>query len=234
MKTLELKTNPSNPTTIKDKKIKVRSIALLIFAFIFARGYAQQNIQIMQSFEGYPVITLEHFSQDKYGTTYFFTDFELNELKGSPSLALTKIMRTFTIKNQWSAHIEYNGGLFLSPAFSAPISNAYLIGIDYFIHSKDFSKTLNLKANYKYIAIPDESTIQLSGIWNIHLFDNKLSLSGFAHCWRESGYNIFYAEPQIWYNLGETISLGGEVKTSYNFNKDGFKATPLIGIKFIL
>jgi hypothetical protein len=234
MKTLELKTNPSNPTIIKDKKIKVRSIALLIFAFIFARGYAQQNIQIMQSFEGYPVITLEHFSQDKYGTTYFFTDFELNELKGSPSLSLTKIMRTFTIKNQWSAHIEYNGGLFLSPAFSAPISNAYLIGVDYFIHSKDFSKTLNLKANYKYISIPSEFTFQFSGIWNVHLLDNKLSLLGFAHYWRESGSNIFYAEPQIWHNLTKAISLGGEVKTSFNFNTEGFKATPLIGIKFTL
>lgn len=225
---------PSNPRIIKGEKFKMRSITLLVFALIFTKSYAQQNIQLMQSFEGYPVITLEHFSQDKYGTTYFFTDFELNESKGSPSLSLTKIMRTFTIKDRWSAHIEYNGGLFLSPTYSAPISNAYLVGVDYFIHSKDFSKTLNLKANYKYIAIPSESTFQLSGIWNVHLFDNKLSLLGFAHYWRESGYNIFYAEPQVWYNLTKTISLGGEVKTSFNFNTEGFKAIPLAGIKFTL
>ena len=245
MKISELKLNPNNPRIIKDDKFKksakylqeffkVRIAILLVFALISIKGYTQQNIQLMQSFEGYPIITLEHFNQDKYGTTYFFTDIELNELKGSPSLSLTKIMRTFTIKNQWSAHIEYNGGLFLSSTYSAPISNAYLVGIDYFIHSKDFSKTLNLKVNYKYISIPNESTVQLSGIWNVHLFNDKLSLLGFAHCWRESGSNIFYAEPQIWYNLVKSLSLGGEVKTSFNFNTEGFKTTPLIGIKITL
>lgn len=214
--------------------MKLKNKILLLLLVVTTTAIGQQNIQMMSSVKGKPIITLEHFSQDKYGTTYFFTDLELSEPKINQSLSLTKIMRTISIKNNWSAHLEYNGGLFYSPNYSSSIPNAYLVGADYFIHSKDFTKTLNLKASYKYISILNENTFQISGIWNVHLLEKKLSLLGFAHYWRELNNNVFYSEPQIWYNITPKFSIGGEVKTSYNFNQSGINVTPLAGIKIEL
>ena len=93
------------------------------------------------------------FKQDKWGNTYFFIDHDFNydQHQEGPNLApggsYLEIARCLNFWQQsglknFSLQVEYNGGI----TRSYPINNAWLFGVDYFIHSKDYKNTLNLKS----------------------------------------------------------------------------------------
>lgn len=152
------------------------------------------------------------------------------------------------LKN-FSLQLEYHGGI----TRSYPINNAWLFGVDYFIHSKDYKNTLNLKALYKTIRKKTSDVpMQLTAVWAMNdLFGIKgLKFNGFADFWWEDHTcfksngeaadrsTIFITEPQVWYNVGQHIgvdnlSLGTEIELSNNFGSTyGFKCRPCLGVKW--
>ena len=137
------------------------------------------------------------------------------------------------------------------------INNAFLAGVDFFLHSKDFKNTFNVKALYKSIMrTTQQLPLQFTFVWGLQdLFGAKgLSFSGFADFWwedhmlftdhagaivPETSQIVFLSEPQLWYNVGrhfgvDNLNLGGEVELSYDFGTaKGFWARPCLGLKWV-
>lgn len=168
---------------------------------------AQTNIQVFYDFgsdRNYVTTTIEGFYNDPWGNTFFFVDHDFNnKLDGkiiSPNGTYLEVARCFNfwqnvpVLNGFSIQAEYNGGIYNS--FS--INNAVLAGLDYFIHSKDFKNTLNIKVLYKWIdyrGVYDDHfkdyqyksmvPMQFTLVWGLQdLFGLKgLRFSGFADFW---------------------------------------------------
>ena len=227
---------------------------LFLALLLLPLGLIAQNLQVQYDLGNGRknfTSTLEMFKPDKWGDTFFFVDMEFNGgTQKQPSLAYMEIARCLKLgKSPFSAHVEYNGGLIYTPAFGTVINNAYLAGVDYAWHDKNFSKFLNFKVLYKNIQGKNPASFQLTGVWNLNYFDNKLTVSGFADFWREDNMNfsngmgdaivptntnfVFLSEPQVWYNLSKNLSLGGEVEVGCNFGGvDGWKVCPALGAKW--
>lgn len=248
-------------------KIKQTASTLFLIAMLClgaTKAKAQVNAQLFYDFGSdreFVTLTLEMFKQDKWGNTYFFIDHDFNydqHVKG-PNLApggtyfeiarCLNFWQNSAIKNL-SLQVEYNGGI----TRSYPINNAWLVGLDYFIHSKDFKNTLNLKALYKNIQKKDSDVpMQFTVVWAMNdLFGVKgLKFDGFADFWWEdhavdfrangscdTKSTVFITEPQLWYNVGQhfgcdNLSLGTEIELSNNFGSTGgFKCRPCLGVKW--
>lgn len=102
--------------------------------------------------------TLEGFYNDPWGNTFFFVDHDF-PVKGDASKSVTgtywEIARCFnfwqnTPVKDLSVQLEYNGGAYRA----YPISHAFLLGFDYFLHSNDYKNTFNFKLLYKHILYP--------------------------------------------------------------------------------
>ena len=153
-----------------------------------------------------------------------------------------------------SAHVEYNGGLgafSTNPGYGAyTINNAFLVGLDYGWHDKTFTKFLNLKLLYKDIVGKTSSSFQITGVWNLNFYKNKLTVSGFADFWKEDNTNfvdasnnplltptntkyVFITEPQFWYNVTPHLSFGSEIEIASNFGTvNGLKVCPTLAAKW--
>ncbi len=235
-----------------------RIITLLAFAFFAITTFAQ-NIQLLYDFgrhtykglenRPYLTTTFEMFRGDSWGSTYFFVDLDYGRKMVG---AYTEISREFCFwqntKMSWfSLHLEYNGGLVTGGSFN----NAWLAGLTYSGHSKDFTKTWSLTASYK--AIPgvvdadgncDMHNFQITGVWNLLFAKGWCSFDGFIDVWRQ--YNpafktsyVWVAEPQFWVNFNKirgwekvNLSLGSELRVSYNFVDKGFFAIPTAAAKW--
>ena len=228
----------------------------VLFALLFLStvSVAQaHNLQVHYDFgetRKHVTTTFEMFKPDKWGNTFSFIDFDFNYGdKNSPSGAYMEIARCL---NFWggplSAQIEYNGGLggyAIAPSQysggSYAINNAWLAGVDYFIHSKDFSRTLNLKALAKNI-VGKNYTPQFTGVWTVQMLSKKLTFTGFADLWWEkdtyanagtTANPVFISEPQLWYNFTPNISAGSEVEVSTNFaGNEGLMVNPTLAVKW--
>jgi len=212
-----------------------------------------QNLQVHYDFgkdREYVTTTFEMFKGDKWGNTFMFVDFDFNYGKNnSPSLSYMEIARCV---NLWggplSAQIEYNGGFGGYAGYptnfdggSYAINNAWLIGVDYFMHSADYSKTFNLKVLAKNI-VGKNYTPQFTGVWGIQLLDKKVTFSGFADLWWEKNTfeyvtdeanPVFLTEPQLWYNFTPNLSAGTEVEIATNFGGvEGLKVCPTLAVKW--
>ena len=167
---------------------------------------AQTNLQVFYDFgkdRGHVTTTVEGFYNDNWGNTFFFIDHDFNnKLDGkvvSPNGTYMEIARCL---NFWqntklgglSFQVEYNGGVY--NAYS--INNAFLVGLDYFIHSKDYKNTLNLKVLYKWndyrgsvwtekpnYEFKSQVPMQFTVVWGFQdLFGlTGLRFSGFADFW---------------------------------------------------
>ncbi len=226
--------------------------ALLSGLMVFmASDAVGQNLQLHYDFDRRSVTsTVEMFRADGSGSTFFFVDLDY-----SPKVtgAYWEIARELCFwkesKASWlSVHVEYNGGLNTQ---AGSFNNAFLGGLTYSGHSKDWSKTWSLSAMYKLIpgtvtAAGDKQdhNFQITGVWNLDFFDHWISFNGFADYWREArawqGTKfIFLAEPQLWVNLNKVrgwdkvnLSLGTEVELSNNFVRKGFCAMPTLAAKW--
>ncbi len=219
------------------KAILTFSIALAACAL----AKAQTNLQVFYDFgkdRGHVTTTVEGFYADNWGNTFFFVDHDFNNRLDdkiiSPNGTYLEIARCL---NFWqnsklgglSLQVEYNGGIYNQ--FS--INNAFLAGLDYFFHSKDFRNTLNLKVLYKWIdyrGLPDgfksQVPMQFTAVWGLRdLFGAKgLTFSGFADFWwqdhilytdekgnalenAEVSHVVFISEPQLWYNVGQWFGV---------------------------
>lgn len=232
--------------------------AILTLGIAFAAltvAKAQTNIQVLYDFgkdRKFVTTTIEGFYNDNWGNTFFFVDHDFNNrIDGklfSPNGTYVEIARCLnfwqnTVMGGLSAHVEYNGGIYSKYA----INNAVLAGLDYFIHSKDYRNTLNLKVLYKWIDYRDNPTfksmvpMQFTVVWGLRdLFGAKgLTFSGFADFWwqdhmlytdaagnalanPEISHVVFISEPQLWYAVGQwfgvpQLNVGGEVELSFDF-----------------
>ena len=239
-----------------------KTILAVAFATLgLAQGaMAQTNLQTFYDFgknRNHFTTTLEGFYGDNWGNTFFFIDYDYNAkneqgVNQSVSGSYMEIARCLnfwqnTALSPLSLQVEYNGGV------GFPSQN-FLFGIDWFLHSQDFSNTFNFKLLYKTFSGGATSSLplQFTFVWGMQdLFGLKgLRFSGFADIWGEDVINfmegadkpqkfVFISEPQLWYNLGQWIGvpnfhIGGEVELSLNFaGYDGFYARPCVGTKWV-
>ena len=214
-------------------------------------AFGQTNFQTFYDFgRKHFTTTLEGFHTDNWGNTFFFIDYDYNNRnsKGtvvSPHNTYFEIARCL---NFWqnsalaplSLQVEYNGGFgtFGNMAGAFPVNNAFLFGVDYFLHSADFNNTLNFKLLYKqFIDLYSQVPFQFTTVWGCQdLFGAPgLRFSGFVDVWCEGHNTVVLSEPQLWYSFGtEHFNIGGEVELSYDFGTTrGFKARPCLGIKWV-
>ena len=194
--------------------------------------------------------TVEMFRPDKWGSTFFFVDMNYNQgVQGAYWEIARELNFWQNSKVNWlSAHIEYNGGL---DRLAGSYNDAFLFGVTYSGHSKDFSKTLSITASYKHIprtigldGKKDEANFQITGVWGITFLKGYLNFTGFVDFWREcrpwqgTSY-IFLTEPQLWFNVNAikgcekiNLSVGTEVELSNNFVAKGFFAIPTLAVKW--
>lgn len=170
--------------------------------------------------------TIENFSADKWGSTYFFVDanFGENVMEG----AYAEISRELRFwKAPVAVHIEYNGGLSNNGSYN----DAYLLGAAYNWANKDFSRTFSLQALYRYQAknrYGSKHSWQLTSVWGIHFAKRLCSFTGYIDLAHDNGVNgslVLTSEPQFWVNLNAlkkvndkfNLSVGTEVEISNNF-----------------
>ena len=237
---------------------KVFLMAVASAALLFAQGAkAQTNFQTFYDFgRKHFTTTLEGFHQDNWGNTFFFIDYDYNNRDGnvvvSPNNTYFEIARCL---NFWqdsalaplSLQVEYNGGfgtwgnLSGAPGLeygAFPVNSAFLVGVDWFLHSADFSNTLNLKLLYKqFVKMASNVPLQFTAVWGCQdLFGlSGLRFSGFVDVWCEGNKAVVLSEPQLWFNCGtEHFNIGGEVELSYNFaGMQGFHCLPCLGTKWV-
>lgn len=242
-------------------KFIVAAAAALSFCSIAS---AQTNLQTFYDFgkdRKFVTTTLEMFKGDNWGSTFFFVDYDYttkenrqHDVYGARS-SYFEIARAL---NFWqdsklgalSAHVEFNSGV------SFGTSN-FLFGGEYFLHSKDFSKTLTLELLYKtFQGSSSDLPLQFTAVWGIqNLFGLQgLTFSGFMDIWGENtsywygetnplGFEkasfILLSEPQIWYNVGrhfgcDNLNIGAEAEIAMNFaGKHGFWFRPCLGTKWV-
>lgn len=186
------------------KSILLAAVAVAACAF---GAQAQTNLQTFYDFgkdRGHFTTTLEGFYGDKWGNTFFFVDYDYNSKNAdgkvfAPNGTYFEIARCL---NFWqnsglaplSLHVEYNAGAY----YGYTINNAFLFGLDYFLHSKDFKNTLNIKALYKLInynagdnldgsKMASDIPLQFTLVWGMQdLFGlTGLRFSGFCDFWWE-------------------------------------------------
>lgn len=225
------------------KIIPAVAVATLALA---QNAFAQTNLQTFYDFgkdRGHFTTTLEGFYGDSWGNTFFFIDYDYNSKNAdgkvfAPSGTYFEIARCLNFWQDsklapFSLHIEYNGGVYNGYT----INNAFLTGIDYFLHSDDFKNTFNLKLLGKFINYNGAKDadgnlrksivpLQFTFVWGMQdIFGVEgLRFSGFADFWAEShnvitGYDnlglpiwedrsfVFISEPQVWYNVGKFINV---------------------------
>ncbi|NOR27334.1 MAG: DUF5020 family protein [Lutibacter sp.] len=204
---------------------------LTFFTVLVAVSVTSQNLQLHKDFErNHLTTTFELFKIDKYGNTFIFIDFDYNSAVGIGS-AYYEIARVLkTEKMPVGLHIEYNSGL--TNAFS--YNEALIFGANY---SKGNKKCgFSAYAGYKAFTGAGKGNFQVTGTWYIHLVENKLTFSGFADLWTENDLSektVFLSEPQLWYHLNKTFSVGGEVELTNNFAYDfNFNVRPTLGVKW--
>jgi hypothetical protein len=229
---------------------------ILFILFVTAMVSEAQNVQLHYDLgkdRKYLTSTVETFKTDKWGSTFYFIDIDYgkggaNGIEG-PQLAYFEIARGLKFwKSPFEVHVEYNGGFgqyrTTSSVNGYPISQAWLFGGNYTWNTSDYTKVFTMQAMYKNIRGKNDMSFQLTGVWIIQLFNNKLTLDGYADFWREDNTAfvtnkktnfVFQSEPQFWYNLTGQFSMGSEIELSSNFaGHDGFMVNPTIGVKWKL
>lgn len=216
----------------------MKKLFLFLAIGVCTSVFSQTNLQLHYDFgagRNYLTSTIERFKPDTYGSTFFFVD--MNYGASGPIEAYFEIARELKFwDGPFSAHVEYNGGLHSQPGLAFQINNAYLLGGTYSWNNSNFSKGFSVSAMYKNIQKNDEPhNFQLTGVWYMHLFKGKFSFTGFADFWKEKslvGNYIFLSEPQFWYNINKTLSVGSEIELGYNFAAvEGFKVCPTLAVK---
>jgi hypothetical protein len=221
----------------------------ILFALAFLMAFSAleaQDIQLhydMGKDRKYLTSTVEMFKPDQYGSTFFFIDMDYgaNDVQGV-ALAYWEIARGLKFwDNPFEIHVEYNGGFGqYAPGGAYQINDAWLFGGNYTWNTADYSKIFTLQLMYKTIRGKNKNSFQVTGVWTLQFFNNKVTLDGFADFWREDNSFadkdtkfIFLSEPQFWYNVTKNFSVGSEIELSTNFGgHEGFMVNPTIAGKW--
>lgn len=207
-----------------------------------------QNLQVHYELRGDKkniTSTIEQFTGDRLGLTYWFisaayTDFEgQNLLDGSATAVYGEFYRFFNIPktNGLMFGIQYNDGLTLFQGMTAPDDTPVIFGSPFgrtwlagFAYNVPIGKMhvlttiwLRKKQAYNY-------DWQFTAAWGHNFANEKLTFNGFFDVWgeRESVDNsnpssinpykvVLLTEPQLYYNFNSHIALGVKTQLSYNF-----------------
>ncbi|BDD09995.1 DUF5020 domain-containing protein [Fulvitalea axinellae] len=237
---------------------KIVQVLVLVLSMCAVDEALGQNLQLHydygQAKDGknnadreYFTVTFEMFKPDKLGSTFTFVDFDFDRNKGGMSLAYWEIARKFTLPkkfNKFNFHLEYNGG-FVDKGYTPDdlefgIPSSFLTGIGYDFKVAGF----NLSTSYllKKFEGSDGIDGQFTLVWFRNFFDNKLTFNGFLDVWTEDKFvvdgvkprTVLLTEPQLWYNVGNGFSFGGECEISKNFfTFDGdVEFMPTVAVKY--
>lgn len=202
----------------------MKKILTVVAVLTALTAKAQTNIQVQYDFVDKSVIsTVEHFSSDKWGNTFFFVDLTKEYTYG-------EIARCFNFwqESKWgdlSAQLEYDW------------QDAILVGPNHCFHNSDYSKTCNLQVLYKGFLGEQrckDIPIQFTCVWTINdlLKVSGLQFTGYLDVWYENRV-IVMTEPQLWYQIFEHCNVGGELCITENFYKDGLAFNPRLGLKWV-
>lgn len=234
--------------------MKKSLLSLLFIAgfLLLSLSVKSQNLQLHYDFgEGRDFVTstFEYGKFTEKNSTFMFLDMDYSRTDGA-GLAYWEISHDFkfnSITEGIGLHIEYNDGLLFgdkaTPATGWPITRAYLTGVSYPIKIGNF--TLNTHVSAKYFEGYSQASVdaQITVVWFQMFWDGKITFTGFADLWSQdlknngTKYGVFLCEPQLWYNINSSISVGSEVELSKNFvPRDGgdFKARPTIAVKWTI
>lgn len=206
----------------------MKKIFLLIALLVASvQSFAQLNVQIHHDFgndiygselSNRPrwTATIENFTADKWGSTYFFVDGDFAD--NTLANVYAELARELRF---WEApialHVEYNGGL---AGATGSYNDAYLVGAAWNWANKDFSRTFSVQALYKYLANNPSSnrhSWQLTTVWGIHFAKGLCTFSGYADLWHDNSVNgslVLSSEPQFWVNLWKLNGVDDDCKLS--------------------
>ena len=217
---------------------------ITLFTVLFALTVSAQNFQLHNDFErGHLTSTFEMFKMDKYGNTFTFIDFDYNSATGI-SGAYYEIARVLkTEKMPVGLHVEYNAGLGTYKAGEATggytIDEAWIFGANYGKGNAVWG--FSTYAGYKAFTGAEKGNFQVTGTWYWNVVPDKLTFTGFADLWTQNykgaeDLTVFLSEPQLWYHLNKSFSVGGELEISSNFagGSDAIKGRPTLGVKWNL
>ena len=215
-----------------------------ISAVLFPALVFSQNLQLHYDFgkaydgkdrieRKYFTSTLEFFKIDRLGSTFLFVDVDYDKGNGGASLAYFELARKFTIhKSGLCAQIEFNDG---TPDY---IIQAWLGGLSYPVKIGNF--TLNTSLLYRANQGVNRPDGQVTLVWYQPFFKEKLIFKGFIDLWTMDEFTgngkmlVLLSEPQLWYVLNQSFSVGSECEISRNFfTFDGdVEFMPTLGIKW--
>lgn len=238
-----------------------RSYLLLTACLMTTAASAQLNVQLHYdlghdlygaelSSRPRVTATVENFTPDRWGSTYFFIDADFgSHVVKSAYGEISRELRFW--KAPIAAHIEYNGGL---QRAAYGYDDAYLVGPAWNWASKDFSKTVSVQLLYKYLAHRQNHggtshSVQLTGVWGLQFAKGLCTFSGFCDLWYDKGVDgriVLTGEPQFWVNLWRLPrisddakwSIGTEVEVSKNLvwptdgKNDRFYVIPTVATKW--
>ena len=207
-----------------------RSQTLLAAAFLVCMAAnAQLNVQLHydlghdlygKELSNRPRVTatVENFTPDRWGSTFFFIDADLGDnVVKSAYGEFSRELRFW--KAPFAAHLEINGGL---NGASGSFDNAYLVGPAWNWASKDFSRTFSVQLMYKYLAHRHRHggtshSVQLTEVWGLQFAQGLLSFSGYCDLWYDRGVSgnwVLMSEPQFWVNLWHLPRIADDVHWS--------------------
>jgi len=197
-----------------------------------------QNLQVHYELRGDKkniTSTIEQFTGDRLGLTYWFvsatyTDFDgQNLLDGSATGVYGEFYRFFNIPktNGLMAGIQYNDGLAVfsgsdtSTTYGSAFGRTWLGGFAYNVPVGKMhvltTVWLRKKQGYNY-------DWQLTLAWGHTFANEKLTFNGFFDLWGEKKTGssdpykvVLLTEPQLYYNFNKHLAAGIKTQVSYNF-----------------
>ena len=202
-----------------------------------------QNLQVHYELRGDKkniTSTIEQFTGDKLGLTYWFisaayTDFNgQNLINGSATSVYGEFYRFFNIPktNGLMAGIQYNDGLAVfsgsdtSTTYGSAFGRTWLAGLAYNVPIGKMhvltTVWLRKKQGYNY-------DWQLTLAWGHNFANDKLTFNGFFDLWGERKLSdplsssmepykiVLLTEPQLYYNFNPHLALGVKTQISVNF-----------------
>ncbi len=212
---------------------------LFVLLVLFTSKLFSQNLQLHYDYakdREYFTSTLEFYRPDDRGATFWFVDFDYNELGNrSASLAYWEIARYFnlSLKKGLSATIQFNDGI----APWGRLGHIWLAGLAHPINLGAISISTELLYRSSYLS--KGSDAQLTFVYSFDFLGGKGHLTGFADIWSEAKTKrsnktiVFLSQPQVWFELLNNIYIGGEARISQNFlPQKGLQLYTTIGVKW--
>ncbi len=223
-----------------------------------------QNLQVhyqLREDKQHISTTLEQFTGDKLGLTYWFIsadykDIQTNEhlLRGNMTSIYGEFYRFFNIPklSGLMAGIQYADGFMIYPEIVEAIPDIdgmsfgryWMLGLAYNVPIGNMYVLTSIwakkKQGYNY-------DWQLTLAWGHNFWQDRLTFNGYFDLWGErrsvdvnnsSSINpykvVLLTEPQLYYNFNPHLAIGAKAQVSCNFEfgQDGLRFAPTIAARW--